>query len=59
MIPLPDWLKKKKTSIESCLKKINLEDFPGGPVVKNLPSNTADAGSIPVRGTKIRTLWNN
>ena len=28
-------------------------DFPGSPVVKNLPSNTGDSGSIPGRGTKI------
>ena len=28
-------------------------DFPGGPVVKNPPSNVGDAGSIPGRGTKI------
>ena len=28
-------------------------DSPGGPVVKNLPSNARDAGSIPGRGTKI------
>ena len=28
-------------------------DFPGSPVVKNLPSNAADAGSIPGQGTKI------
>ena len=28
-------------------------DFPGGPVVKNPPSNAGDAGSIPGRGTKI------
>ena len=27
--------------------------FPGSPVVKNLPSNAGDAGSIPGRGTKI------
>ena len=27
--------------------------FPGGPVVKNLPSNAGDAGSSPGRGTKI------
>ena len=27
--------------------------FPGGPVVKNLPCNTGDAGSIPGRGSKI------
>ena len=36
--------------------KINLKehrDFPGGPVVKNPPSNTGDTGSIPSRGTKI------
>ena len=28
-------------------------DFPGGPVVKNLPSNAGDVGLIPGRGTKI------
>ena len=28
-------------------------DFPGGPVVKNPPSNAADAGSIPGWGTRI------
>ena len=28
-------------------------DFPGGPVVKNLPSNAGDAGSIPGQGTEI------
>ena len=28
-------------------------DFPGGPVVKTLPSNAGGAGSIPGRGTKI------
>ena len=28
-------------------------DFPGGPVVKNLPSNAGDVGSIPGWGTKI------
>ena len=30
-----------------------LGDFPGGPVVKNPPSNAEDAGSIPGRGTKM------
>ena len=29
------------------------EYFPGGPVVKNLPCNVGDAGSIPGQGTKI------
>ena len=28
-------------------------DFPGGPVVKNPPSNAGDAGLILGRGTKI------
>ena len=28
-------------------------DFPGGPMVENLPSNAGDAGSIPGRGTKV------
>ena len=28
-------------------------DFPGGPVVKNPPSNAGDSGSIPDWGTKI------
>ena len=28
-------------------------DFPGGLVVKNLPSTSGDAGSIPDQGTKI------
>ena len=27
-------------------------DFPGGPVVKTLPSNAGDAGLIPGRGAK-------
>ena len=30
----------------------NVRDFPGGPVVKNLPSNVGDAGLIPGPGTK-------
>ena len=28
-------------------------EFPGGPVVKNLPSNAGDVGSIPDQGNKI------
>ena len=30
-----------------------MRDFPGGPVVKNTPSNAGDAGSIPGQRTKI------
>ena len=28
-------------------------DFPGGPLIKNPPSNAGDVGSIPGQGTKI------
>ena len=28
----------------------NIEDFPGGPVVKKLPANVGDTGSIPSSG---------
>ena len=35
--------------------KHRMRDFPGGPVVKNLPGNAADAaGSIRGQGTKIQ-----
>ena len=35
------------------LKEKNCQDFPGGPVVKNLPCNAGDGGLIPGRGSKI------
>ena len=34
-------------------QNIELWDFPGGPVVKNLPSNAEDMGLIPGQGIKI------
>ena len=34
-------------------KKPEFGDFPGGPVVKNLPSNAREMGSSIGRGTKI------
>ena len=34
-------------------QKIETGDFPGGPVVKNLPSNAEDACSVPGQGIKI------
>ena len=47
----------KQTAVKSqSLKpesKAELRDFPGGPVVKNLPSNGEDVGLIPGWGTKI------
>ena len=33
--------------------KLSCRDFPGGPVVKNLPSSAGNTGSSPGRGTKI------
>ena len=33
-------------------KKVNM-DFPGGPVVRNLPANVGEVGSIHGLGTKI------
>ena len=34
-------------------KVIISRDFPGGPVVENLPSSAGDVDSIPGQGTKI------
>ena len=32
-------------------------DFPGGPLVKNLPSNAGDTSLMPGQGTKIPHAW--
>ena len=42
----------KGVKIDSNLKS-DWWDFPGGPVVKNPPSNAGDVGSIPGGGTNI------
>ena len=34
---------------ENCSYNLKLRDFPGGPVVKTLPSNAGGAGSVPGR----------
>ena len=39
-------------AVAVCLKGSSLGDFSGGPMVKNLPSNAVDMGSIPGQGTK-------
>ena len=39
--------------IRKAKKEEQIRDFPGGPVVKNPPSNTLDTGLIPGWGTKI------
>ena len=36
-----------------------LQDFPGGPVVKNLPSNAGNAGLILVRELRSHMLQGN
>ena len=41
-----------KISMEEDNVRTNIK-LPGGPVVKNLPSNAGDAGLIPGWGTKI------
>ena len=38
---------------KNILKKESLWDFPGGPVVKNLPCKAGYVGLIPGQGTKI------
>ena len=43
----------RKSEWSHCVKTDQPWDFPGGPVVKNLPYNAEDAGSIPGQGTKI------
>ena len=35
------------------IKSYNNRDFPGGPVLKNPPANSGDAGLIPGQATKI------
>ena len=37
--------------METCVyQRIHTRDFPGGPVVKNLPASAGDMGSIPGPG---------
>ena len=44
---------KKSRPVYMLSTRYPLQDFPGGPVVKNLPSNAEDTSSIPGQGTKI------
>ena len=46
-------LSRLLTTTGSLHLKMSGGDFPGGPVVKNLPYNGGDTGSIPGQGTKI------
>ena len=40
------------------LSKLNEQDFPGGPVVKNLPAKAGDVSSVPGPG-RFHVLWSN
>ena len=42
--------------VTGSLFKVQILDFPGGPVVKNSPSSAGDLSSFPGQGTKILHL---
>ena len=47
--------------VKSCnllVQNLQLRDFPGDPVVKNLPADAGDTGSLPAPG-RSHTLWSN
>ena len=44
-----EWIFSDKV-IQDGEEKMQEKDFPGGPVVKNLPANTGDTGLILIRG---------
>ena len=44
--------------VRSCFEKCITGDFPGGAVVKNLPANAGDTGSIPGPG-RSHMPWSN
>ena len=50
--------KKKKKKTKKFLKTLKYRDFPGGPVVKNLPASEGDTGLIPGPG-RSHMLWSN
>ena len=62
---LPKGFNQNERQTKNCKFLINCDhmknifgDFPGGPVVKTLPSGARGAGSIPAWGTKIpHGLW--
>jgi len=48
-----DTASQSPRSLQRHLQEHPWGDFTGGPVVKSLPSNEEDVGSIPGQGTKI------
>ena len=52
----PHWTHKHHVGTSGCLQEHQIQntqarDIPGGPGVKNQPSNAGDMGSIPAQGT--------
>ena len=52
-MPSCDSTQGPNTICRACIRTAADWDFPGGPGVKNPPSNAGDVGSIPGGGTKI------
>ena len=52
------WVKIFTAVLFIVAKLVMPRDFPGGPVVKNLPANAGDRGSIPGQG-RSHVLWSN
>ena len=52
MLKLVKRRRQKEEESEDRWKSERWRDFPGGPVVKNPPSNVEDGGLIPGRGTR-------
>ena len=47
------WKQSKCPWTDEWIKKMWCWDFPGGPVIENLPSNAGDPVSIPGQGAKV------
>ena len=50
---LQEWVDVTEQCLaQGVMYEVEARNFPGGPVVKNPPSNAGDKGSIPGQGTK-------
>ena len=47
---MPSWRRETNSEQEQIDKYRDCQDFPGGTVVRNLPANAEDVGSIPGSG---------
>ena len=51
--------KHRKELVQISNKKTEARGFPGGPVVKTMPSSAGDTGSIPGQGVRTHMVWRN